>query len=507
MGLRWELSRLTITRKLWLLAVVATVFYLLHIADRERPHLGRMIMNEDDADERRENVNDNVVVEHQVKISDDDGNISDGRKANGNTAGERYVDTDFSSHDYYAADGIGDVGQINSKVNKLPEKNNTPPRKHTHKDNFKGGRTTADTINPRNKLRKGGLIKPRYIATHGKDTAKDIKPVINKEDIAVAEGNNIKWEDKKSGERTENEKAEESTPTLQVPDHGFHNNLIFHGFYSINETSKDHPIMKVLLLTYQRAGSSYTGELLTSGGEAMYVFEPFFVWRKLLGPKADPRLEADSAKALGDLLDCRPEVIRFWRRKNYYYFRRKPEGIRNFCPSARLRLVKTIRARARFIMPWITARPDIKVIHLVRDPRGILSSVRQGGHLWSDNSRNVALQCDNLKNDLQLADLGPSRYLRVRYEDLVDHPIQELNRVFRFMGTRPNNKVMTYLKLHSGLDQSPALKQDRYLNTYRDARYRHDHWKTHLKQRELEHIQKACADVMARLGYTPLPPA
>ena len=40
----------------------------------------------------------------------------------------------------------------------------------------------------------------------------------------------------------------------------------------------------------------------------MYVFEPLYVWRKLLGPQPDPGLEARSARLLGDLMDCKPEV-------------------------------------------------------------------------------------------------------------------------------------------------------------------------------------------------------
>ncbi|XP_042237430.1 carbohydrate sulfotransferase 1-like [Homarus americanus] len=268
---------------------------------------------------------------------------------------------------------------------------------------------------------------------------------------------------------------------------------------------RDKPVVKVLLLTYQRAGSSYTGELLTSGEGALYVFEPLFAWRKILGVGVDPKLEENSAKVLGDLLDCQPEVINTWRRKGFYYFRKKPEGVIDFCRDAHLRLLKSIRARAHFVKPWITRRPDIKVVHLVRDPRGILNSVKKGGRLWSNNNRNVALQCANIENDLLLEDLGPSRYLRVRYEDLVEYPAEETRRIFTFMGVNMTSNVLTYLQKHSGLGEIPSMRQ-KYLNTYRDSQYRHDHWKSQMDNREVEYIEHVCGKVMQRLHYHPLRP-
>ncbi|XP_042863199.1 carbohydrate sulfotransferase 1-like [Penaeus japonicus] len=276
---------------------------------------------------------------------------------------------------------------------------------------------------------------------------------------------------------------------------------IYSGYYNTNEKVK-----KVLLVTYQRSGSSFVGELLTSGGGAMYVYEPLFLWRNILGPEATADVEERAAKALGDLLDCKPEVIHAWRRRPYQYFRRKPQGVRDWCRDANLRLLKTIRARASFVLPWARARQDIKVVHLVRDPRGILNSVRRGGNLWSENNRNAALQCANIERDLQLQELGPGRYLRVRYEDLVESPLEETRRVFGFMGADFDDDVMSYLREHTWLaEKIPAEKQG-YLKTFRDSNFQHDHWKTNMDNREIEFIENVCKSVMRKLNYHPLPP-
>lgn len=68
------------------------------------------------------------------------------------------------------------------------------------------------------------------------------------------------------------------------------------------------PHCQVVLLAYQRSGSSYSGELLASGGNALYTFEPLFPWRRNLGSAAKPTMLRDVTRMMGDVLDCRPEV-------------------------------------------------------------------------------------------------------------------------------------------------------------------------------------------------------
>ena len=46
----------------------------------------------------------------------------------------------------------------------------------------------------------------------------------------------------------------------------------------------------------------------------------------------------------------------------------------------------------------------------MRDPRAVYSSVRKGGGLWGENNRNVTLQCNYYKEDMDLGSrLGNKR--------------------------------------------------------------------------------------------------
>ena len=65
---------------------------------------------------------------------------------------------------------------------------------------------------------------------------------------------------------------------------------------------------------------------------------------------------------------------------------------------------------------------EIKVVHLVRDPRAMITSMAKRPGTWSDTLKNATFQCRRMMEDSRLEDVLPrDRYIRVRYEDLVDH--------------------------------------------------------------------------------------
>ena len=78
---------------------------------------------------------------------------------------------------------------------------------------------------------------------------------------------------------------------------------------------------------------------------------------------------------------------------------------------------------------------EVKVVHLVRDPRAMITSIAKRPGTWSDTLRNATFQCRRMLEDSKLEDLLPAeRYIRVRYEDLVDLTNKTLSRVYDRLG-------------------------------------------------------------------------
>lgn len=95
------------------------------------------------------------------------------------------------------------------------------------------------------------------------------------------------------------------------------------------------------------------------------------------------------------------------------------------------------RLRARFLQRYVD--PDLRVIHLVRDVRGVVeSTVRRNkrhlspvaaAHRWAQTNRAIMRS---------MAKLSPDRRMLVRYEDLCRDPDATMRRIYEFCGVDPS---------------------------------------------------------------------
>ena len=107
------------------------------------------------------------------------------------------------------------------------------------------------------------------------------------------------------------------------------------------------------------------------------------------------------------------------------------------CRNAQLRVVKEVWLGLKLPHLLLRRNTNLKIIHLVRDPRGLLMS-----RLSSENgvlTRSiVAFTCSEMVSDLKTFELitreFPSAALQVRYEDVVLRPKTVARTIFRFLG-------------------------------------------------------------------------
>ena len=103
---------------------------------------------------------------------------------------------------------------------------------------------------------------------------------------------------------------------------------------------------------------------------------------------------------------------------------------------------------------------DLQVVHIVRDPRGVTASVEAQQEEWGE--RTGETYCQQVQADMALGErLGPGRYLRVRYEDLVEDPMAVLQRIGTFTGVPISQEVREALAERMG----GAVRRERSENS------------------------------------------
>jgi len=125
------------------------------------------------------------------------------------------------------------------------------------------------------------------------------------------------------------------------------------------------------------------------------------------------------------------------------------EVLRRVITDHRLRVAKVVRATMDSMGPLLRALPNLRVIHLVRDPRAVaLSRIRfddsgRGAytlHIRNSESSLVAeasLYCHHVTADIRsrlaLEREFPGRIMSVRYEDVVANPEQAFRDVYKLL--------------------------------------------------------------------------
>ena len=162
----------------------------------------------------------------------------------------------------------------------------------------------------------------------------------------------------------------------------------------------------------------------------------------------------------------------------------------------------------------------IKVIHLVRDPRAILNSRKNGN--WKSRLQDTEYVCNNLLDDLQLSTLLPSeryfflfdakfyvdqfnislvfRYKLVRYEDVVADPLEMMKDLYTFSGIPFSKEVETNILQRTHAEAANKNSKN-YYGTTRSKDFDPNHWKQEMKNNRILEIEDACKDFLDSMNY------
>lgn len=334
----------------------------------------------------------------------------------------------------------------------------------------------------------------------------------------------------------------------------------------------------VYVLTTWRSGSSFFGELFNQNPEVFFLYEPMWhIWQKLY-PGDAVSLQGAARDMLNSLYRCDFSVFQLYNSpggKNVTSlgvfgatlnkvmcslplctaYRKDVVGmvddkVCKKCPPQSLRVleeeclkyntivIKGVRILDVNVLAPLMEDPslNLKVIHLVRDPRAVANSRIKSRHgLIRENlqivrSRDPKLRrmpfadpghkvnkkdgsdyhsigameviCDRTSRTLKTAINPPvwikGKYMTVRYEDLVQSPVKVMRNIYRFVNLSVNHDV-EYFALNMTSGTSSSSKP--FIVSSRNATQAANAWRTVLSFQQIKQVEDYCHNAMSLLGY------
>jgi hypothetical protein len=177
------------------------------------------------------------------------------------------------------------------------------------------------------------------------------------------------------------------------------------------------------------------------------------------------------------------------------------------CLAQKVRSFKTIRLSMEMLEAMIRKEPDLRIVYLVRDPRGILKSRQATGEMsvvsGKDLLKEAKVLCHRMGFDTEvyavLVQQYPRNILRVRYEDIAAAPVEQAQRIYTFIRaiTLPET-VRAFIEKSMNAETNDGW----FGTSRRNATATAYSWRTKLTKQQIESMNNLCETVIKDLGYT-----
>ena len=313
------------------------------------------------------------------------------------------------------------------------------------------------------------------------------------------------------------------------------------------ESQKFAPRKNLIILSPGRGGSSFLGAMFDSSPQVMFWFEPLrIVTQKLY--EAGVILKGHElinfremcVNLIDSFFKCDFSNIPNTTLSEYsrHIFRRRSEALtsgylcpnrssgcltfsdsllKKACNSYKHTVIKILNSRVpnktiqsfRKLFQQKNAY-DVRLIHLVRDPRAVIYS-----RIYSVNWMKISYRdskfrsyvqrlCDPIEQNIRMGLLYPPPWLKgrfkvVRYEDLVVSTVSIVQELYRFAGFDWSTSVDKWISVHDRPPNNSTAERNAY-SLYRNASHVTDKWKNAPKDL-LRVVEDTCNDLMSLLGY------
>ncbi|XP_041851914.1 carbohydrate sulfotransferase 1-like isoform X2 [Melanotaenia boesemani] len=328
----------------------------------------------------------------------------------------------------------------------------------------------------------------------------------------------------------------------------------------------------ILILATTRSGSSFVGQLFNQHPEVFYLFEPLYHVQLALLPRlSQSRNLSERRVMLGAARDLLKSLYHCHLHSLENYIQPRPaqhltdklfrrgasrslcstpvceaqlgpkeqslvlsdEGecvkkcgplnvslAADTCRAKRHAAIKTVRIPQISDLRALMEDPklNLKVVQLVRDPRGILASrietFRDTYRLWrlwratGRRPHNLDLKqintvCEDFFQSVSTGLARPhwlkGRYMLLRYEDLARFPLRKTRELYSFLGLVLDHSVVDWI-LNNTRGSSDLSSRQKF-TTVRDSAANAENWRVKLSFDMVVYTQTACQPLLGLLGY------
>jgi hypothetical protein len=145
------------------------------------------------------------------------------------------------------------------------------------------------------------------------------------------------------------------------------------------------------------------------------------------------------------------------------------------------------------LLRWVPTF-DTRIIHLVRDGRGVArSATRNLGRTVEEGARSWAASIRSAEQVQKR--FSPDRWLTVRHEDLCRDPGRELDRIFQFAGVTPGLQSLDFRSSDHHIIGN-RMRLDKVSEIRLDER-----WRTELTPSQIQTVERIAGPELRRYGY------
>ncbi|XP_070555039.1 carbohydrate sulfotransferase 6-like [Ptychodera flava] len=285
--------------------------------------------------------------------------------------------------------------------------------------------------------------------------------------------------------------------------------------------------VNVLVFARKRTGSKLTARYIASHPGFFYVYEPGLIVTDYFdGMKGKDskdyliQIEPKILSLIDAIFECNftgheyfityLNKMSIFRKRGLYEIPLPItiDSITLLCKSMTHKVVKVVRLYSLSMATQLLKKHDIKVIHVVRDPRGTACSrgnFRGSTSLKGEERQNSsvltaypAIQgevvdvCIWMQDNYDYVTSGPTwlkdNYLLLRYEDMADNPWREVPKMYEFLK----------LSLPDNINEVIEGKME-FLPDNGQA------WRSKVRFEDVMKIQKLCSlKIMMNFGYRPI---